>query len=177
MSKETKQLTKKQQRNKYRRTQVACRVGEFLVLPIPFAALMIANRDEWFNLPDNGWKIGIGASLTIALLVGAIIGVMIENKDKNIDLGFPLLIIKWIMAAIIITIIEDVLHQISYIMWVGLSGLAGSYGLDITRKQFTKKADLIQSEIDAATHELGTEQARREIEEEKKQKVRVIIKK
>lgn len=176
MAKEKKELTKKQLKSKQRTIQHACRVGEFAVVPIPFAALMIANRNEWFALPDTSWKIGLGASLTIALLVAAIVAVMVENKDKGIDLGYPLLITKWIMATIIISVVEQVLHQISTIMWIALSGLGASYGLDITRKIYKKKADKTQSEIDDAEHQKGIEQARAEIESEEK-KIKIKIKK
>ena len=147
MAKEKKQLTKKQIRNRQRTIQAAARVGEFAVVPVPFAALMIANRDAWFSTPESATSISVGAGLTVGLLIAALIGVMMENKDKNIDLGYPLLISKWIMATIILSVIENVLHTISGIMWIALSGLGASYGLDITRKVFKKRADKTQSEI------------------------------
>lgn len=174
---EKKELTKKQIRNKQKAVAFGCRIGEIAVVPVPFVALMIANRDAWFSNPDSATNISVGAGLTIGLLIAAIIGVMIENKDKNIDLGYPILISKWIMATIIISVIENVLHTISGIMWIALSGLGASYGLDITRKVYTKKANKTQAEIDGAELEIGKEQARKEILEEETKKVKVRIKK
>lgn len=173
MKKEKKPLTKKQQRNKYKKVQYASKVGEYAVIPVPFAALMIANRDEWFALPDTSWKIGIGAGLTIALLIGAILLVVKESEDKNVANGYPLIMIKWIMVCTIITVVEQVLHQISSIMWIATTGLAASFGLDITRQAFAKKTQKLDEEIKAAELELGKRQAMEEIEEEKKVKIKI----
>lgn len=178
MSKEKKPLTLKQKKNRQRATQYACKVGEYVVIPVPFAALMIVNRDEWFSIPDNGWKIGLGASLTIALMLAAILVVVKESEDKHIANGYPLVIIKWIMACIIITILEDVLHTISSIMWVALSGLGASFGLDITRQAFMKKANETEQQIKDGEHELGKQQAISEIQaEQEKKKIHIKIKK
>ena len=178
MSKEKQPLTKKQEKSKYRNIQRACKIGEYAVIPVPFAALMIVNREEWFALPDTTWKIGLGASLTIALLIGAILMVVKESEDKNVANGYPLIMIKWIMMAIIFTVIEQVIHQISSIMWIATSGLAASFGLDITRNVYRKKYEKVSSQLEAAEQERGKQQAMQELEaEEKEKKVRIVIKK
>ena len=176
MAKQKAPLTKKQEKNKYRNIQYACKAGEYAVIPVPFFALMIANRDEWFSLPDSSWKIGLGASLTIALLIGAILMVVSESEDKKIANGYPLIMIKWIMITIIITVVEQVLHQIASIMWIATTGLAASFALDITRNQYKKKYNKIDEQIKLAESEIGKQQAMEEIKEEEK-RIKVKIKK
>ena len=62
-----KKLTVIQQRNRYKAIQYGTFGGEFLSIFTPYIALGIANADEWFA-NDQGWKIGLGGSLALALL-------------------------------------------------------------------------------------------------------------
>lgn len=179
MAKQTKELTTKQKIRKNKLLQLACKIGEYAVIPVPFAALMIANKDVWFNSVQNGLCIGIGGTATIALLVAAILLVVRESEDKKVANGFPLIMIKWLMACIIITLVEQVLHTIAGVMWIATSGLAASFGIDITRNHLKKKGNEQQLVLDTANRELETAKAKQEIlrEQEEVRKIKVKIKK
>ena len=179
MAKETKELTIKQKRNKYRKYKRLANLGEYAVLPIPFAALAIANRETWFPDPNTGWQVGIGGTLAFILL-GFITMIITENqkKESKVDTGYISLIIGYVLAAVIITLIRNILNELLIIMWVGLSGLVAGLGLDITRRHFKKKQNEEQQILDVAKRNLAVEQATQETiqEREEKKKVKIRIK-
>lgn len=178
MAKEKKELTTKQQIRRLKGWQIACKVGEYAVIPIPFVALMIANRSTWFATPASGWAIGIGGTATIGLLIASLIMVFLETEDKKVTSGYPLVIAKWLMAVIIITIVENFLHTIAGVMWIATSGLAASFGLDITRKQLKKKEIKKQGDLDGAERQRGIAKASEELAmEDKPNKIKIKIKK
>lgn len=173
MAKEKKQLTKKEQRSKYKRLSFYSKMGEYAVIPVPFFALMIANRDTWFGVQDHAWKIGLGGGLTIALLIASLVMVIGEVEKKNEYAGYLLVLMKWIMVCIIITLVENVLHTIAGVMWIATSGIATSFGLDVTRRKLLEKANEIDDQIKSAEAQLGKEQAIEEIKQEKTVKVKI----
>lgn len=168
-----KELTVKQKKNKYRTWQYVSRVGEFVVIPIPYAVLAIVNRNEWFAQAD-GWKIGLGGTLAIALMTIAtfLVTKQKEEESKLTD-GYITLILGWIATAFIFTLLADIMNQIANIMWFGAIGLAGAFGLDLTSKAMKKKADHYKTALETAQTELDKEQA---IEEIKTVKVKVVKK-
>lgn len=161
---EKKELTIKQQKNKYRKYQILANIGEYTVLPIPFCALMIVNRNEWFTQNPEGWKIGIGGTLALLLMAFATFLVTKQQeKDSKLTDGYVSLMLGWLMGCIIFTLISDIANQIANIMWVGFSGIGAAFGLDITRKVMKQKADKYKTTIESAQLELDKQQAMEEI--------------
>lgn len=174
-----KELTTKQKKNKYRTLQYVSRVSEFTVIPIPYAILAIINRDEWFAQAD-GWKIGLGGSLAIALMTIAtfLVTKQKESESKLTD-GYVSLILGWIATAFIFTLLADIMNQIANIMWFGAIGLAAAFGLDLVSKSMRKKADHYKIAIEEANKQLDNEQAIEEVKQEresKKVKIKVVKK-
>ena len=158
------EMTIKQKKNKYRKAQILCNIGEYTVLPIPFSVMAIVNREEWFPNPEMGWKIGIGGTLALILLTMATFLVTKQQeKDSKLTDGYVSLMLGWLMGCMIFTLIADIANQIANIMWVGFSGIATAFGLDIARKSFKKKADKLKTDIEAAESELNKQQAMEEI--------------
>ena len=90
--------------------------------------------------------------------------------------------LKWLMVCIIITCVEQFLHTIAGVMWIVTSGIAASFGLDLTRLALKKKGDEYEEQYKAGKMQLGTEKARQEILDEQAQaqekpKIKIKIKK
>ena len=169
--------TIKQQKNKYRKYQVLANVGEYVVVPIPFVALAIVNYDEWF-VNDSGWKIGLAGGLTMLLLsVATFLITKQQEKESKLTDGYVSLMLGWIMTSIIFTLIADIAQDISNIMWVGATGIAAAFGLDIARNSFKTKADKYKQDLENAQSELNKQQAMQEIIADNSKKIKVKVKK
>ena len=169
--------TIKKKKNKYRKYQVISNVGEYAVLPIPFITLGIINKDEWF-VDTNGWKIGVAGVLAILLLsVATFLVTKQQEKDSKLTDGYVSLMLGWIMTSIIFTLIADIAQDISNIMWVGATGIAAAFGLDIARNSFKTKADKYKQDLEQAQSELNKQQAMQEIIADNSKKVKVKVKK
>ena len=102
-------------------------------------------------------------------LMGFAIWLIAKKKFEN---SFITLIIGWATAATVITLLGQLVNDLSTIMWFGLIGIAGAYGLDIGSKQAEKKANEIQKGIDRAKEEMTAEAYKEEV-----RKVKVKVKK
>ena len=171
MDKEKKPLTIKEKKKHYKKLEIACLVGEYAVVPIPFAVLAIINREEWFATND-GWKIGLGGGLALTLMM-LIIFLITKNKEKEpekqAEVGYITLMIGWAVGAAIFTLLSNIMDQIATIMWVGLSGIAAGFGMDIGRKEMRKKYMKNKNAIEEAEKQEMVAQA----SEERKVKVKV----
>lgn len=140
-----KQKTVKSQKNKYRALQYTTFGGEFISILTPFVALGIANHDEWFPNPEAGFKIGLGGTLAMALL-GIILTIFTRKKeDKSKTDGWIFIIATWFAFTFVFFLLENVMHEITTIMFFGGFGLLGAFGLDLGSKQFKERADLYQN--------------------------------
>ncbi len=141
-----KQLTPKQKQNKYRALQYTTFVGEFVSIFTPFIIMGAVNAQEWFY-NEEGWKVGLGGTLALALLGIATFLVTKKKEDNSITNGFITLIVGWFAVAFIFMLLANIMEQITTIMFFGGIGLLGAAGLDITSKEFKKKADLYKDAI------------------------------
>ena len=158
------EMTIKQKKNKYRKAQILCNVGEYAVLPVPFSIMAIVNREEWFPNSEAGWKIGIAGTLALVLLtLATFLVTKQQEKDSKLTDGYVSLMLGWLMGCIIFTLIADIANQIANIMWVGFTGIATAFGLDVARRSFKRKADKLKNDMDAAQSELNKQQAMEEI--------------
>ena len=60
--------------------------------------------------------------------------------SEKIKSTYLLFVIKWITFAFAFTLLGEIITDIAVIMWLGLIGIVGSYGLDLGAKQLNKKS-------------------------------------
>ena len=160
---EKKPLTAKKQQTKYRALQYTTFGSEFLSIITPFIAMGIVNHEEWFYQED-GWKIGLGGSLALALLGIAVFLVSKKKEDDKITGGYISLIVGWFAVAFIFMLLADIMSQMSTIMLFGGIGLLGAFGLDMLSKDFKSKADTYKTLIKNAKEKKTQEQIEKELE-------------
>ena len=86
--KQKKQLTIKQKLNRERVAQYTLFAGQFAVLPVPFAIMAAVNADEWFVNNPNGWQIGLGGGIALALMSVIILLVSAKKENEKITGGY-----------------------------------------------------------------------------------------
>ena len=156
MAKEKKPLTIKQQAKKERKISRLLFASEFVAIPTPFIIMGGVNFNEWFINNPEGWRIGLGGGIGIALM--SFVALMLA------------IIFGYYMLGFIAMLLAEILTQIYQIIFITGTGLIGAMGLDIASKKEKAKADKHFKAIDNAQLELDTQQAKEEI-------VRVRIKK
>ena len=167
-------MTVEELKKKYRRWQYGAFFGEFISLLAPYIVLGAINFEDWF-VQESGWKVGLGGILGMAL---AGMALMLVNKKQSDDMKreagqkvstavvsyeWIVLILGWVMAIVIITLIETILHQIVQIMIGGLIGILGACGFDIAHVELKKKANRLAEDLEQSNRELIREQAKKEI--------------
>lgn len=161
-----KELTATQKKNRYKALQYVTFAGEFISVLTPFIIMGAVNAKEWFY-QEEGWKVGLGGTLALALLGIAIFAISKKReKDKEegekIPYGYIALIIGWFAVAFVFKLLASIKEQIANIMIFGGFGLLGALGLDMTSKYYGGLADLYIEEA----KEIKKEKIREEIREE-----------
>lgn len=141
-----KQKTVLQLKNRYRALQYSTFVGEFISILAPFITLGIVNREEWF-MTEDGWKVGLGGALALALMGIAVLLVTKKKEDEKITSGYISLIVGWFAITFVFLLLSSIMEQITTIMFFGGLGLLGAFGLDMTSKNFQAKANAYQSAL------------------------------
>lgn len=161
---EKKPLTATQKKNKYRALQYVTFGSEFLSIITPFIAMGIVNHEEWFYQED-GWKIGLGGSLALALM-GIAVFLVSKKKEENskVTNGYTLLIVGWFAVAFIFMLLADIMSQMSMIMLFGGIGLCGAFGLDIASKDFKAKADAYKEVIKKAKQNVIQQEVEKDLQ-------------
>lgn len=160
---EKKPLTVKQKQTKYRALQYLTFGSEFLSILTPFVAMGIVNHEEWFYQED-GWKIGLGGSLALALMGIAVFLVTKKKEDNKATNGYISLIVGWFAVAFIFMLLADIMAQMHLIMLFGGIGLCGAFGLDIASKDFKAKADAYKDTIKKAKQNVIQKQVEEDLE-------------
>ena len=127
----------------------------------------IINFDEWF-MTEEGWKVGLGGTLALALLGMAVFLFTKKKEDDKITNGYITLILGWFAVTFIFMLLSSLMEQISTIMFFGGLGLLGAFGLDLGSKDMKKKADLYKEVRAEVYKDTLKDDIRREVEEEKK---------
>ncbi len=166
--KQKKQLTLKQKQRKERITQWSLFAGEFAVLPVPFAAMAIVNRDEWFIDNPDGWKIGLGGSIAMALMAIMMFLVSAKKENKELTGGYVALIIGWYAFAFVAMLLSEIMYEIYKIMMISGTGMLAAFGLDQLSKHYKMQADKHKAAMLEAEKQIDTEQAKEEIIQSKK---------
>lgn len=158
-----KPLKASQKQRRYRVAQKATFVGEFASIGTPYIIMGAINFDEWFKTTD-GWRVGLGGSLAIALMCLCIFAISKKKEDKDSATGgYITLLLGWLAVAFIFLLLANIMHQIAEIMFFGAIGIAGALGLEVTSKKFGEKADMYQEALKEVKKESAKEEARREI--------------
>jgi len=174
MKKEKKELTVVQTKNRYRAFQYLCHGGEYLSILTPYIIMGSINFDEWFVQNPEGWKVGLGGSLALALLGIATFFVSKNKEDKKTTDGYIALIVGWFAVAFILMLLASVINEMATIMFYGGIGLAGAFGLDMVSKDFKKKADMYKLAIEEAKGKDIQEKFKKElVEKAKKEQIAV----
>ena len=166
--------TVSQKQKKYRVLQYTCFGGEFISIITPFVILGAVNAEEWFK-SSEGWKIGLGGALALAL-VGIALFLVTQKKEKESKVtdGWITFIVGWFAVTFIFILLAHIMDQIATIMLFGGIGLCGAFGLDLTSKSFKAKADLYKEAIGEVKRDKLKEQIQQEVEQEK-MKVKIKV--
>lgn len=158
MAKQKKQKTVKQQANKYRNIKFGCIGAEFLSAITPLVTIALINKDKYF-IEFEGTKIGVAMFMALAFM-GFSIWAITKKKLENTMIS---LIIKLSIWAFIVTMIENILHDLALILWMTVIGLVGAqcfeWGAEKAGKEQKKKLDAIakakeKHDIEQAEHEI-----------------------
>lgn len=159
-----KKLTTNQKKNKYRALQYTTFIGEFVSILTPFIVMGCVNAKEWFY-NEEGWKVGLGGTLALALMGIAVFMVTKQKEDDKITGGYVTLIVGWFAVAFIFMLLANIMEQITTIMLFGGIGLLGAFGLDMTSKNFKAKADQYKDTINKSKQKLLEEETIQELKE------------
>ena len=172
-NKEKKHKTIKQQYKEKRAIQYSMIGGEYLSIVVPYGIMAIVNREEWFVMNPEPWKIGLGGSIGIVLLALAMFLITKRKDNAKLTDGMIALVIGWYAITFVFFLLAQINMEIYKIMAYGGFGLLGALGLDIGSKYFDKKATELKTAMENAQENLATQQATKEILEQKKKKVAV----
>lgn len=171
-----KQLTATQKQKKYRIIEKSAFVGEFVSVGTPYIVMGAINYEEWFKVTD-GWKVGLGGAIALALM-GLAIFIITKKKEDNDSKtgGYITLLLGWLATAFVFLLLANIMHQIASIMFFGAIGIAGALGLEIVHKTYEDKANMYKKAILEAKVDVAKQDAYKEIikevEEEKSKDVR-----
>ena len=157
-----KKLTTNQKKNKYRALQYTTFIGEFVSILTPFIVMGCVNAKEWFY-NEEGWKVGLGGTLALALMGIAVFLVTKQKEDDKITGGYVTLIVGWFAVAFIFMLLANIMEQITTIMLFGGLGLLGAFGLDLTSKNFKAKADQYKDTINKSKQKVLEEETIQEL--------------
>lgn len=157
-----KTLTAKQKQTKYRALQYTTFVGEFVSILTPFIIMGAINAEEWFYQED-GWKVGLGGTLALALMGIAVFMITKKKENEKTTDGYIALIVGWFAVAFVFMMLASIMEQITTIMFFGGLGLLGAFGLDMTSKNFKAKADLYKETIQKAKQDVLKNKVEEEI--------------
>ena len=174
---EKKQLTIKQQYRRYRAAQYGLVGGEYLATLTPYAIMAIVNRDEWFVMNPEPWRVGLGGAIGMVLLALAMFLITKKRDNEKLTNGMIALVIAWYAVTFVFFLLAQINMEIYKIMAYGGFGLMAALGLDIGSKQFDKKATALKTAMGKAQENLATEQATKEIleDQEKKKHKKVAV--
>lgn len=177
MAKEKKPLTIKQQYRRSKAIQYGLVGGEYVSTLLPYGIMAIVNREEWFVLNPEPWKVGLGGAIGMVIMALAMFLITKRKDNEKLTDGMIALVIGWYAVTFVFFLLAQINMEIYKIMGYGGFGLIGALGLDIGSKYFNKKANELKQAMTNAKTNLNTEQATKEIiaQEQKKKKNKVAV--
>ena len=174
-NKEKKSLTPYQKKRRYRAIEKSAFAGEFVSMVTPYIIMGAINFDEWFRTTD-GWRVGLGGSLVIALMCICVFVITKKKEDTDSKTGgYVTLLLGWLAVAFIFLLLANIMYDIASIMFFGAIGIAGALGLDVTSKKFKVKADMYEEALKKVTNENVEDEVRKSIEKEVQETVKIRI--
>lgn len=158
-----KKKTSLQLLTRYRALQYTTFASEFVSIFTPFIIMGLVNYEEWFTT-EEGWKIGLGGTLALALM-GIATFMVAKKKEGKTTNGYISLVVGWFAVAFIFMLLANIMQQITTIMLFGGLGLLGAFGLDVVSQRYKFKADTYKSVIQKAREKSLEEQAIEEIKD------------
>lgn len=158
----SKQKTPTQKKRQYKAISRLCFAGEFVSVLTPFVTIAIANYEQYF-IEYDGTKMSIVAVLSLSLM-GLATWLVAKKKFEN---SFVTLIIGWAAVDLIFYLLGTIINDIATIMFWGLFGLLGAYGLNIASVKTNEKAEEVQKGIDRAKEEMTAEAYKEEVKKVK----------
>lgn len=174
--KEKKPLSTKQTQAKNRIYQILCYLGMGVGVITPAAIYGTVNYDEWFAQNPEGYKIGIGAGIAMAVTAFAIF-LITYKKEKNLKMTDMWISLIVCVAAIglALKLVGNIINEIGDIVLFTALGLCAAFGFDVASWKFQKEADAYRDARKKVKSESIEDKAKREVEEElKKQEERPI---
>lgn len=176
MAKEKKPLTTKQIQAKNRLFQILCYVGMGVGVITPAAIYGTINYDEWFVQNPEGYRVGIGAGIGLAVTAFAIF-LVARKKEKNLKVTdmWISLIVCFAAIGLALKLVGAVITEVGdVVLWTAL-GLCVAFGFDMASIRFQREADAYKNAWKKVKSESIEEKAKKEVEEElKKQEDRPI---
>ena len=163
----SREKTPTQKKRQYKAISRACFGGEFVSIFAPFVTIGIVNYDKYF-IDYDGTKMSIAAILSLSLM-GLATWLVAKKKFNN---SFVTLIIGWATVDMVFYLMGTIINDITQIMFWGLFGLLGAYGLNIASEKTNEKAEEIQKGIDRAKEEMTAEAYKDEVARKVKVKVK-----
>lgn len=161
-NKEKKEKTVKQQIKAYRIRQYSLFGGEFLVALAPYITIGAINFEDYFY-QESGWKVGIGFTLSLAVM-GFVVFAMSKGKLKDYGYRGSLVSIAIILfiVGVIAWLFASILNDLAMICFYGALGVVGAFGLDIASADQKNKADELKKAYDEFVKDSTKEQVKKE---------------
>ena len=161
-----KKLTATKKKKLYKVASKSAFAGEFISIGTPYVVMGAINYEEWFK-GTEGWKVGLGGSIALALMGIAVLLVKKNKEDKDNSVsGYITLLLGWLAVAFVFLLLANIMHQIASIMFFGAIGIAGALGLDIVSNKYDEKAELYELAIKKVRGESIENEVRKQIERE-----------
>lgn len=173
--KEKKPLTIKQKYRRYKGVQYGLIAGEYVSTLAPYGIMAIVNREEWFVLNPEPWKVGLGGAIGMVLMALAMFLITKRKENEKLTNGMIGLVIGWYAITFVFFLLAQINMEIYKIMAYGGLGLLGALGLEVGSKNFEKKANNMKKAMDKAQENIDIEQATKEIVDNKKDKKKVVV--
>ena len=164
-----KPLTATQKMRKYRAIQYTALGGEFVSVMLPYIVLGAINFNEWF-VGEQGWKVGLGGSIALALMGLAVWLTTKKKENKELTSGWITFIIAWFAVAFVFQLLGSIIDQIATIMFVGGAGILGAFGLDEVSISYKKKANAYKMALQDVKQSSIEDEARAEVRQEQENK-------
>lgn len=166
--KEKKPLTTKQKQTRHRAAEVGLFAGMGVSVVTPTIIMGCLNFQEWFG-NSQGWRVGLGGTLAMAVLAFAIAIVTIKKeKELNLTNGWIIILVLVAALAAIVKLLENIYHEIFTLMVWTLAGLVGAFVCDTEAMKQKEKADAYKNARKKAKQESIEEKAKKEVEEEER---------
>lgn len=165
-----KPLTASQEKRKYRALQYTLFGSEFLSIFSPYIVIGAVNFDEYFVYNPEGWKVGTGGTIAMALM-GMTIWLIGKKKDDDNPKtsGLLTLGLGWLAIGFVFFMLSSILGDIAMIMICGALGIFGALGLNVASQNMKEKADLYDEAIKEVTKDTIKDKVKDDIQKKVKE--------